>query len=157
MGEPSFCGEAAVALYAPVPSTHTPVGPAKRGSPPPLCPIHTTQPPRRRHSTLRHLKAYSYQLTAYREPAASRQMHPLSLRQLTLRESDSLRFVRRFAPTNRVRCHPGGRARYSSAAKPLIHLTPPMRSTHNPVGPAKRRPTYHLYAPSIRLAGIPNI
>lgn len=27
-----------------------------------------------------------------------------------LRESDSLRFVRRFAPTNRVRCHPDGGA-----------------------------------------------
>ena len=34
------------------------------------------------------LGAYSYQLTAYRESAASRQMHPLSLRQLTLRERD---------------------------------------------------------------------
>ena|GEM_PF-4082346 len=38
-------------------------------------------------------------------------MHPLSLRQLTLRESDSLRFARRFAPSNRVRCHPTGEPR----------------------------------------------
>ena len=36
-------------------------------------------------------------------------------RQLTLRESDSLRFVRRFAPSNRVRCHPGGGAKLLAA------------------------------------------
>ena len=44
-------------------------------------------------------------------------MHPLSRlrRQLTLRESDSLRFVRRLAPSNRVRCHPGGGAKKLAA------------------------------------------
>lgn len=46
-------------------------------------------------------------------------MHPLSLRQLTLRESDSLRFVRRFAPSNRVRCHPKGGSRDKNLLPPV--------------------------------------
>ena len=43
-------------------------------------------------------------------------MQSAHLRQLTLRESDSLRFVRRYAPSNRVRCHPGGGAKVGGAA-----------------------------------------
>ena len=50
---------------------------------------------------------------------------------------------------------PDSRSIHISAAKPLNHQRPPVRSTRSPVGPAKRRPTYHPYAPSIRLAGVP--
>ena len=53
-------------------------------------------------------------------------MHPLSLRQLPLRESDSLRFVRRFAPSNRVRYHPDGGAKSLAcgASVSSLQLTP---------------------------------
>ena len=114
-----------------------------------------------------HLTAYSCQLTAYREFAAPR--HPscgFAAARLTKKECALLGRLSAFCIKAKLGSpmqdfHLQGPAYWGlpqlsripvtihiSAAKPLSNLTPPVRSICSPVGPAKRRPTHHPYAPS---------
>ena len=116
---------------------------------------------------IRHLTAYSCQLTAYREFAAPR--HPscgFAAARLTKKECALLGRLSAFCIKAKLGSpmqdfHLQGPAYWGlpqlsripvtihiSAAKPLSNLTPPVRSICSPVGPAKRRPTHHPYAPS---------
>ena len=121
--------------------------PSPRAKPVPPEPLRRRRypSPAGRSPLISHFTAYSCQLTAYRESAALR--HPSCGFAAALLQGPAcqgLPQLRRIPVTIHI-----------SAAKPLSNLMSPVRSTCSTVGPAKRCPTCHPYAPYIGLAGAP--
>ena len=150
----------------PVRSICSPVGERSDANPPPLCPIHPDTPPPLTRSPsplkrggLQSIKGGASRFVRRHLPLGR---SPFPLRHIAEGVTPRPQGVPPSSATSLLTAvsfqltgNQPLRSIHHPAAKPPFHLMPPVRNTHNPVGPAKRCPTCHPYALYIGLAGAP--